>query len=139
VATVSIGLSFLALLLLEGAWAYTDVLAEAARGMLGAGGTRLALFASLLAGALWGGWRAGLWKASRPRATALLRCFTGGLLMGWGSLLIPGGNDGLILLGLPMLWPYAWAAIATMACTIALARLAQRRRWTLRPASGAAG
>ena len=139
VATVSIGLSFLALLVLQGAWAYTDALAEAARGMLGAGSTRLALFASLLAGALWGGWRAGLWKARRPRASSLLRCFTGGLLMGWGSLLIPGGNDGLILLGLPMLWPYAWAAIATMAGTIALARLAQRRRWTLRPSSGAAG
>lgn len=139
VATVTIGLAFLALLMLEGAWAYTDVLAEAARGMLGARGARLALFGGLLAGALLGGWRAGLWKARRPGTAALLRCFAGGLLMGWGSLLIPGGNDGLILLGLPMLWPYAWAAIATMAGTIALARLAQRRRWTLRPSSGAAG
>jgi toxin CptA len=139
VATVSIGLSFLALLLLQGAWAYTDVLAEAARGMLASSGTRLALFGGLLAGALFGGWRAGLWKARRPQATALLRCFAGGLLMGWGSLLIPGGNDGLILLGLPMLWPYAWVAFATMALTIALARLAQRRRWTLRPTSRAAG
>ncbi|HEY9106321.1 MAG TPA: YeeE/YedE thiosulfate transporter family protein [Roseateles sp.] len=33
VATVSIGLSFLALLLLQGPWAYTDALAELARGM----------------------------------------------------------------------------------------------------------
>jgi toxin CptA len=139
VATVSIGLCFLALLLLEGAWAYTDALAEAARGMLAARGTRLALFAGLLAGALLGGWRAGLWKARRPQAAAMLRCFAGGMLMGWGSLLIPGGNDGLILLGLPMLWPYAWAAFATMACTIALAIVAQRRVGALRPHSRAAG
>lgn len=135
VATVSIGLSFLALLLLQGAWAYTDALAEAARGMAGAAGTRLALFAGLLAGALWGGWRAGAWQARPPGGSALLRCFTGGLLMGWGSLLIPGGNDGLILLGLPLLWPYAWAAVATMGIVIALARLAQRRGWRLRPSA----
>jgi hypothetical protein len=126
VATVSIGLSFLALLLLQGAWAYTDALAEAARGMLSASGTRLALFGCLLAGALFGGWRAGLWRARAPRPAALLQCFAGGLLMGWGSLLIPGGNDGLILLGLPLLWPYAWVAFATMAGVIALARVAQR-------------
>jgi toxin CptA len=56
----------------------------------------------------------------------LLQCFAGGLLMGWGSLLIPGGNDGLILLGLPLLWPYAWVAFGTMALSIALARLMQR-------------
>jgi hypothetical protein len=47
--------------------------------------------------------------------------------MGWGSLLIPGGNDGLILLGLPLLRPYAWVAFATMGLSIALARLVQRR------------
>ena len=39
--------------------------------------------------------------------------------MGWGSLLIPGGNDGLILVGMPLLWPYAWVAFATMCVSIA--------------------
>lgn len=127
VATVSIGLSFLALLLIEGAWAYTDVLAEAARGMLARRGTRLVLFGCLLAGALWGGWCARLWTARPPRPAAVLRCLAGGLLMGWVSLLIPGGNDGLILLGLPLLWPYAWVAFATMGIVIALARVLSAR------------
>ncbi|MGM9488113.1 YeeE/YedE thiosulfate transporter family protein [Ideonella sp. YS5] len=131
-ATLSIGLAFLALLLLEGSWAYTDALAELARGMAMGHGTRLGLFGCLLAGAMWGGWRAGLWKARTPRAVELLRCFSGGLLMGWGSLLIPGGNDGLILLGLPMLWPYAWVAFATMCLVIAAALWAARQ---VRPAS----
>jgi len=134
VATVSIGLSFLALLVLQGAWAYTDALAEAARGMLAARGARLALFGCLLAGAMWGGWRAGLWKHRWPRPAAVLRCFIGGLLMGWGSLLIPGGNDGLILLGLPLLWPYAWVAFGTMAVVIALARILSTRALRRLPA-----
>ncbi|WP_374563455.1 YeeE/YedE thiosulfate transporter family protein [Ideonella sp.] len=126
VATVSIGLAFLALLLLEGAWAYTDALAELARGMAMQHGLRLALFGCLLGGAVWGGRRAGLWRARPLRPADLLRCLGGGLLMGWGSLLIPGGNDGLILLGLPLLWPYAWVAFATMCLVIAVAHSATR-------------
>jgi hypothetical protein len=133
VATVSIGLAFLALLLLEGAWAYTDALAELAHGMTMQSAARLGLFGCLLAGAMFGGWRAGLLKARRPTASSVARCLTGGLLMGWGSLLIPGGNDGLILLGLPLLWPYAWVAFATMCAVIALAKWATRP--TLRPAA----
>ncbi|MBI3346594.1 MAG: YeeE/YedE family protein [Burkholderiales bacterium] len=121
VATVSIGLSFLALLLLEGAWAYTDALAELAQGMTMRSAIRFSLFACLLAGAMFGGWRAGLWRARRLTPAGLARCLAGGVLMGWGSLLIPGGNDGLILLGLPLLWPYAWVAFATMCAVIALA------------------
>jgi len=49
------------------------------------------------------------------------------VLMGWGSLLLPGGNDGLILVGMPLGWPYAWLAIATMCATIAVAQLAGHR------------
>ena len=127
VATVSIGLAFLALLLLEGAWAYTDALAELARGMSSNAASRVALFGCLLAGACFGGWRAGLLGRRRWRWADAARCFAGGLLMGWGSLLIPGGNDGLILLGLPLLWPYAWVAFLTMCAVIALALHAQRR------------
>ena len=56
----------------------------------------------------------------------LLRCLVGGVLMGWGSLLLPGGNDGLILVGMPLAWPYAWLAFATMCVTIATAQLAGR-------------
>src|SRR5205085_2622673 len=66
VATVSIGIAFLALLLLEGAWAYTDALAELARGMVMSAAARTALLACLLLGALWGGWRAGLLRAKAP-------------------------------------------------------------------------
>lgn len=126
VATTLIALSFLGLLLLAGAWAYTDVLADLARHMAGSLSMRLALLSALLAGALWGGWQFGQWRARAPTARALGRCFIGGLLMGCGSLLIPGGHDGLLLVAMPSLWPHAWAAFAVMCvavgCGLALAK-----------------
>jgi hypothetical protein len=123
-ATTVIGITFLAMLLLVGAWAYTDALAALALGMTGSLAARLALAAALLSGAVWGGWTAGRFRATRIEAGALLRCAAGGALMGAGSLLIPGSNDGLILVGMPLLWPYAWAGFATMCVAIGLAQLA---------------
>jgi hypothetical protein len=126
-ATIVIGITFLITLVAANTWAYTDVLAELARGMAHSVIARLLLAVALLAGACIGGWSAGLIRARPASAAQGARCFGGGVLMGWGSLLIPGGNDGLILVGMPLLWPYAWAAFATMCATIAAAQLAQRR------------
>lgn len=121
-ATLVIGLSFLAMMLLAGPWAYTEVLSDWAAGMAHDTWVRALLATALFAGAALGGWRAGRWswrQGTRVKAPALLRCLLGGVLMGMGSLLIPGGNDGLILVGMPLLWPYAWLAFATMCVTIA--------------------
>ena len=126
-ATAVIGLTFMAMLLLAGAWTYTDVLADLAHDMGQNVTMRVLLAAALLLGALAGGMSRHLWRASRPSMSTVLRCFCGGVLLGWGSLLIPGGNDGLILLGMFLLWPYAWASIATMCATIAAAMWAQRQ------------
>jgi toxin CptA len=52
--------------------------------------------------------------------------------MGWGSLLIPGSNDGLILIGIPLLRPYAWLAFAVMFAVIAAAMLI-RGAWGNQP------
>jgi toxin CptA len=41
--------------------------------------------------------------------------------MAAGSLLIPGSNDALMLVGLPLLHPHAWLAFAVMCLTIAAA------------------
>jgi toxin CptA len=126
-ATIVIGLTFLVMLVLAGAWAYTDVLVDLARGMAHSVAARASLLVCLLIGAIVGGWTAGRLRSTRIRAAALARCLIGGVLMGWGSLLIPGGNDGLILVGMPLLWPYAWAAFATMCLTIGGAQSLQRR------------
>jgi toxin CptA len=68
-----------------------------------------------------GRWTGQLWREA-VTASAVARCFGGGVLMGWGSLLTPGGNDALVLIGMPLLWPYAWAAFATMCMTVAAVR-----------------
>ena len=125
-ATTVIALSFLVMLLLVGAWAYTDVLADLAHGMAANLGVRILLLVALLAGAMLGGALAGRWKASGITLAQLARCIAGGVLMGWGSLLIPGGNDGLVLVGMPLLWPYAWTAFLTMALAIAAAHWVAR-------------
>jgi len=91
-ATTVIGIAFIVMLVLVGGWAYTDVLAELARGMAASVGTRTLLAACLLVGAVLGGWTAGLFRSTPPSPSQLLRCLVGGMLMGWGSLLLPGAT-----------------------------------------------
>jgi len=132
-ATTVIGISFFFMLLLVGAWAYTDVLAELARRMSRNLLARTLLLLALLTGAILGGWSAGHFRNVPVTIKQILRCFVGGVLMGWCSLLIPGGNDGLILVGLPLLWPYAWIAFFIMCLSIGAAQLASKA-WTSAPA-----
>jgi uncharacterized membrane protein YedE/YeeE len=131
-ATLVIGVTFVITLLAAGRWAYTDVLADLAQGHAGMLGLPTLLLLALLAGAICGGWTAGRFRSVPISAAQLLRCFVGGLLMGWGSLLIPGSNDGLILIGIPLLQPHAWLAFATMVFSIAAALLLSAGR---RPAT----
>jgi hypothetical protein len=127
-ATLVIGAAFVALLLLVGeGWAYTDVLAELSRGAVMNLHWRGALLLALFAGALAGGFSAGKFRHGRFSAALLARCAGGGFLMGIGSLLIPGSNDGLVLLGLPLLWPHAWLAFVLMCATVGAALLLERR------------
>lgn len=65
-----------------------------------------------------------------PRTASALRHGAGGLLMGMGTMLVPGGNDGLILFAIPWLSPHAIPAyvglfggiLATLAIMRALGR-----------------
>ena len=128
-ATIVIGITFVVTLLLAGRWAYTEFLADLAQGMAGMAGqvgVRVLLFAALLLGAVYGGYTAGRFESARVTAAQMARCFIGGAMMGWGTLLIPGANDGLILIGLPLLRPYAWLGFATMCVSIAMALLIAR-------------
>lgn len=118
-ATIVLGVAFLLLFVCVGAWAYTDILAELATGRFMELGLRGLLLPAMFAGALLGGWSAGIWQHRWPSPRTLLRCFVGGVLMGVGSTLVPGGNDSLILFGMPLLWPNAWLAFGCM-CLVAV-------------------
>ena len=126
-ATAVIGIVFAISLIAIGPWAYTYALLSLARGSTDGVAVKLVLLIMLFAGALVGGWTAGRLKLRAPTLEAAIRCLGGGVLMGWGSLLIPGGNDELLLVGIPLLQPYAWVAVASMAVAIALGQTAERR------------
>ena len=126
VATGVIGVTFVILFVAVGAWNYTDYLAETARHMAMRGADRGLLLTALFAGALLGGWTAGRIRPSLPTASAIVRCLVGGLLLGLGGSLVPGANDGLLLLGLPLLYSHAWLAFASMLAAIAGALLVQQ-------------
>jgi Sulphur transport len=126
-ATMVIGLAFVVMLLTVGSWAYTEALASLARGMVSNTPAKLLLLVALLVGALTGGWTAGRLRVVMPSIGGLARCFTGGALMGLGSVMIPGSNDGLILLGLPLLQPHAYVALSSMAVAIIGGMAIERR------------
>ena len=127
VATGVIGLTFVIMFLTVGAWAYTQVLSEASRGMAHMIGSRLMLLVALFLGAVAGGWTADRLRLVRPDVATMVRCSVGGALLGFGGMLVPGNNDGLILVGLPLLHPYAWTALASMITAIYLAITVERR------------
>ncbi|WP_208456933.1 YeeE/YedE thiosulfate transporter family protein [Lysobacter solisilvae (ex Woo and Kim 2020)] len=134
VATTILGLCFLIAFVTVGAWSYTDTLGGLARGMTSRLVPSLLLFLALFTGALIGGWTTDASGANLPKGAPARNCLLGGGLMGAGAALVPGGNDGLILIGMPLLWPYAWTAFASMCVTIYMATLfahAKLRRHSL--------
>ncbi len=123
-ATLMIGVTFLVMLLTSGAWTYMDILTDIARhGEVPNAAFRSLLFVMLIAGATAGGWFTKRLKWHSVSAVSILRCLTGGFVMSIGCQLIPGQNDGLILIGMPLFWPYAWVAFATMCVTIACTKM----------------
>lgn len=118
VATTVIGVAFLTAFVFAGNWDYADFLADLARGKTAGWQPKALLAFALVAGAVIGGWTADRIKPVFPHPPKFLKHFLGGFLMGAGASLIPGGNTGLILLGMPMLWAYAWLAFVTICTTI---------------------
>ncbi len=71
-------------------------------------------------------WR-GSYRIRRPRWKSSLRHFAGGLTMGAGAALIPGGNDGLILFGLPAFSPHALPISAAIILGVTMSLTVMRR------------
>lgn len=89
--------------------------------------TALASSLALFSGAVIGAWMAGRFKTRFISSGRSMRCLTGGLLMGAGARMIPGGNDTLLLWSIPGLTAYGVVAYALMTLTIAATLYAMHR------------
>lgn len=98
---------------LQGAWTYTNYLRADTASWLGAGPApshfHALLFAALLGGMLLSSLQRKSFALNRLWWRHLPRRLGGGLLMGLGGALVPGGNDTLILAAIPTLSPWALA------------------------------
>jgi uncharacterized protein len=101
-------------------WSYGTVLDALAHGRYSRIDWSSNLSALLLfAGALAGAWLSGSFRLQRPEWRRGLRCAGGGLIMGCGATLVPGGNDSLLLWAIPGLTIYGTLAYFLMLATIA--------------------
>ncbi|MEI5995819.1 hypothetical protein H3V53_00890 [Paraburkholderia bengalensis] len=118
------------LFVLDGAWIYTDTLADLAQGHVNATASRGLLFGALRLDVT-SAWitramRGEPVSGTRVTPSLLLRCLSGGALMGWASLMIPGGSDALVLVAMPLLRPYAWVTFGAMCFAIGAVSLSRR-------------
>ena len=125
-AMAVIGLGNGLLLVLARSWPYTSLLMQLARGGvdgLARGATMAAVF---VLGAVAGGLVRGCELQTGTMRDWLL-ALAGGTVMGTGAVLVPGGNDAMLLVGVPLLLPNLLAAyVAMSAMLIALVALRER-------------
>ncbi|MFO1140971.1 MAG: YeeE/YedE thiosulfate transporter family protein [Amaricoccus sp.] len=108
-----------------GPWPYTTLLANVAEridipGADAPPGIALLCLPAMLAGGATAAYRNGRFALAWPRAKPATAKLAGGALMGLAAMLIPGGNDALLLSGLPSLGRSAWAAYPAMIATVAV-------------------
>jgi len=131
VAAAVMGLAAGLLYATQGAWSYTNFLRNEVLHRVDAAPAPSAwhamLMLGLLAGMVGSAWQRGSLAWRRPtRPSVWLRHVGGGVLMGLGAALAPGGNDTLLLSGLPTLTVMAVGAYAAMLCGIAAVLWAMR-------------
>jgi uncharacterized membrane protein YedE/YeeE len=130
-AAMLMGLTGVALFLLYGAFGYTstfELLIERALGTaaMPPSTMRWVLLFAVLAGMLVSALLRGSFRLDlRPRPGWVLN-FIGGALMGFGTALAPGGNDALVMYGVPTLSPYALPTYVALAAGVAAGLLLLR-------------
>ncbi|MBS0255796.1 MAG: hypothetical protein JSS36_11465 [Proteobacteria bacterium] len=94
-------------------WSYTAWLTRLAAGRMAELGRFGPFFATLVGGSLLASALAGSWQARWGTARAWLRSGLGGALLGAGSACVPGSNDAMLLVGVPLLVPGLLGAYAS--------------------------
>ncbi len=122
-AAAVIGLANVGIALAAGHWAYTstlrDLIGSRIAGRMGPSLLQMALFLALMMGVV---------CSALLRRSYILRCkpkpdwlrnLAGGMLMGVGIVMVPGGNDGLLLDAIPSLSPHAIPAFVALLVGVA--------------------
>lgn len=107
-------------------WVYTSRIADIAYGR-SLTMEALAGMAALLAGMTGATLAAGTITLRRGTAGEWLRAGAGGLLMGMGATLVPGGNDAMLFTGVPLLLPNLLTGYAAFAATLFVVLLVRQR------------
>lgn len=134
VSAAVMGLAGGLLYVTQGAWSYTNHLRTSVLyawgGGAGASGTHAALVVALVAGMAVSALHRGSVAWRRPSGIgSWLRHGAGGLLMGAGAAMVPGGNDTLLLNSLPTLaWQAAAAYLSLLAGIASVLWLMRRAR-----------
>lgn len=131
-ASVALGAAGALLFLLRPGWSYADLVHQrfaAAMQLAGAPATGAAL--ATIVGAASLAWMRRAFRWQPPTLAGLARSLAGGALMAGGSVLVPGGNDALLLAAVPAGVPSGIVAWAVMTATVigfqAVARALHRR------------
>ena len=129
-AALLIGLPGALLFLLFGPFGYTATFELVIEGSLGTRPwpptTRWVLLIAVLAGMLASTLQRGSFRINWRPQLEWVRNAAGGALMGFGTALAPGGNDALVLYGIPILSPYALPTYAALAVGVAVGLLLMR-------------
>ncbi len=131
-ALALIGLINGALLIVAPGWPYTNLLMDLTRSIGPSLAWRSLMCLVFIVGAVVGALTAGLFQPRFGGARRWGRCLAAGILMGVGATLVPGGNDTMLLVGLPLLLPSFVLAYVAMIATMALL-IAARFPQTIRP------
>jgi len=138
-AMAAIGLANAGLLIIFKPWPYSALLVDlGAKGHADGALLKTLLALAFVLGAGIGALTAGRFRIEAPSLGGFGAKIFAGFFMGAGAFLVPGGNDAMVLYGLPLLLPYAMAAYAAMIAAIAVFILAEeglrRLQGSVRPA-----
>lgn len=126
-AAALMGLANGLLFYLHGPWAYSGILRKSGEAFVApgeaAGSLRLLLMLGVLAGMVASTIQRGSFRLDAGINWAWLVSLVGGILMGFGAELVPGGNDVLILHGMPMLSQHAVPSYLALLLGIAVVLL----------------
>jgi cytochrome bd-type quinol oxidase subunit 2 len=99
-------------------WVYTSRIAEIAYGEFVVTPVSLIPLAALIGAMVLAAITGGQFQLRRGTLSEWLAASAGGLLMGLGATLVPGGNDTMLFTGVPLLLPNLIAAYAAFVATL---------------------